>query len=66
MNKKIKKVCSKCGSTELKWDAWAIWNEDKQDFDLYNCFDYVWCDGCESEVDEINEIEIKDETKEEF
>lgn len=55
--KRIKKVCKKCGSDEVKVDAFAYWNEVTQDWDIVDIFppDF-YCDGCEGDA-----VAIRDE-----
>lgn len=60
--KKIKMVCSECGSDMVMVDAWAYWNFDKQEWELYNTFDYSYCETCEGDC-HIKEIEIEEEEK---
>ena len=28
--KRVKYVCKSCGSDDVRWDAWAVWDEDEQ------------------------------------
>lgn len=49
---KVKKVCSHCGSEEIVFDAWSAWNEDKQQFELKQVFDNVFCEYCQGETKE--------------
>jgi hypothetical protein len=58
----IVKCCPHCGShTGLRWDAWAVWSEEKG-FELHNTHDLAWCEDCEAvpATDPI-EKEIDDE-----
>ena len=56
---KIRKVCKHCGSSDVRKDAWAEWDEDKQEWVLAEFFDNDYCMTCDCEtriVDkEINE-----------
>ena len=53
---KIKKVCSDCGSTDVKLDAWAIWDYEKQEWILDDVFPNSWCEACEGSCT-INDVE---------
>lgn len=47
---KIKYVCKKCGSDDLRYDAWAEWCIEKQEMILSATFDYCWCERCQGEA----------------
>lgn len=42
-----KPVCRTCGSPNVVKDAWAGWDEDKQNWVLENHFDDAFCNTCE-------------------
>ena len=56
---KIRKVCIHCGSADVRADAWAEWNEEKQEWTLAEVYDNKFCISCEDEThiidEEINE-----------
>jgi len=52
---KIKKVCNKCGSTDICVDAWASWDEVTQEWVLANMYEATFCNDCEQECDILNE-----------
>jgi hypothetical protein len=58
---KVRKVCKHCGSENVAKDAWSNWDVDKQEWVLYDVFDYEFCKTCEGETtivdEEINEPE---------
>ena len=54
MSKK-KKVCGNCGSDNIVFDAYARWNEDKQEFEVSNVFDWCMCEDCETEEHVIDQ-----------
>ena len=56
MPKKIKKVCSTCGSENVLADAYAQWNVEKQDWELANVFDKnSYCGGkCDGECNIVD------------
>jgi hypothetical protein len=56
---KFKKVCKTCHSENVVVDAWAEWDEDKQEYVLKTVFDYEHCENCEGETTIIN-VEIKE------
>lgn len=45
----ITKVCGWCGSDDVKCDAWAVWSEEKQCWELGETFDHSHCNACEGE-----------------
>lgn len=47
---KVRKVCKHCGSTDVRKDAWAEWDEDKQEWVLGDVFDDDYCMTCEYET----------------
>lgn len=44
---KGKPVCSRCGSDNVKKDAWAEWNAETQQWELSNTYDETYCEECE-------------------
>ena len=57
MRTKIEMICETCGSKEVLRDAWAEWDEDKQDWVLQNVFDEAFCENCDGSTN-IKEREI--------
>ncbi len=58
---KLKMVCSRCGSENVRADAYAEWDVDNQKWELTTTFDKgSVCEDCE-ETDCIEEVEIKDD-----
>jgi hypothetical protein len=57
MAKKIKIVCSNCGSEDVRRDADASWNEETQEWELLCVYDNATCEDCEGETS-LKEIEI--------
>jgi len=47
---KIKYVCKHCGGDNVTRDAWASWDESKQNWIVADVFDYVFCHDCEEET----------------
>jgi hypothetical protein len=47
--KKIQIVCGHCGSADVRRDAWAEWDVDKQDWVGGEVFDDGHCATCEGE-----------------
>ncbi len=47
--KRLTKVCEKCGSEEVRLDAWASWDEIEQQWALHATYDAAWCESCEGE-----------------
>ena len=60
--KRIKKICGKCGSEDVLIDAYAQWNVEKQDFVLNCTFEhsFCFCNKCQGECG-IIDVEVKDE-----
>ena len=51
MNKPIKIVCGKCGTENVRRDAWAEWDVVAQEWVLGAVYDQGFCEGeCEDEV----------------
>jgi hypothetical protein len=46
----MKKVCKRCGSTDIRKDAWAIWDENSGEWILGEIFDNEFCEACEGET----------------
>lgn len=44
-------VCEKCGSRNIRKDAWAEWDDTAQCWVLDNAFDNCYCMECEDETD---------------
>ena len=61
MERRIRIICSECGSTDVARDAWAMWDEDTQCFELGNVFINGYCFNCDGEASLIEE-EIEDAT----
>ena len=56
-DKKVKIVCSECGSENVVFDAWAEWCSEGQKMVLRAHFDYNQCDDCGAE-NVAKEVEI--------
>lgn len=56
---KVKYICAECGSEEVRWDAWASWDEYSQQMVLENSFDYTYCENCEGECS-VEEVVIEE------
>lgn len=50
MSEKIQIVCGTCGSADVRRDAWAEWDTDKQDWVGGAVFDAGHCEVCEGET----------------
>lgn len=60
-NVKVQMVCSHCGSEDVKRDAWAEWDVEKQDWVLGQVFDHTHCDDCDGDTN-LSEV-VLDETR---
>ena len=52
--------CTRCGSTDVMWDAWVPCNAP----DDVRVFDAVFCEGCDGESS-VELREVKDEDQDE-
>lgn len=43
-------VCTCCGSTDVRADAWAEWDIDAGEWVLSSTYDNKWCESCEGET----------------
>ena len=59
MESRIRLTCSKCGSTNVARDAWAVWDESTQCFYADHIFDVAHCFECDGETS-LNEENIDD------
>lgn len=56
-NKRIRKVCTECGSTDVLLDAYAVWNEETQEFELLTVYDKGhYCNQCDGPCSVKDEI----------
>ena len=42
-------TCNKCGSTNLRKDAFAEWDNKTRDWVLHSVYDFTVCDDCGEE-----------------
>ena len=54
---KINIVCSSCGSENVCWDASAIWNKEKQEWEVGALCDATICNECYKE-NSLKEVKI--------
>ncbi len=54
---KIKIVCSRCGSDDVRRDAYAAWNVETQGWELSAVFDQGYCEACGGEAS-LEELKI--------
>ena len=47
---KVRKVCARCGSEDVRRDAWAAWDVETQTYVLAEWFDYAYCIQCDGET----------------
>lgn len=47
--KKLQMLCKECGSTNVRRDAEAVWNVEKQDWELVAIYDNATCEDCKGE-----------------
>jgi len=46
---KVHPACHRCGSKEVLRDAYAVWDNDLQDWVLHSTYDDYRCDSCDEE-----------------
>jgi hypothetical protein len=56
-DKNVKYVCRECGSGQILHDAWAVWSEDIQAYELSTVLDFTFCEQCDGET-RTEEIEV--------
>ena len=49
--------CKRCGSSDVRRDAWVEWDVEKQEWVLGTVFDAGHCEQCEGEAS-LEEVEI--------
>lgn len=49
MSQNTKPVCSRCGSADVRADAYASWSDEKQEWELVSTFDNSDCQDCGGE-----------------
>lgn len=54
--KRIRYTCSHCHGPNVRWDAWASWDEEQQ-MVLENSFQDTFCEDCEGSCS-VDEEEI--------
>ena len=54
---RIKMVCSHCGSDNVRNDAWACWDVEKQDWVLEDVLQDTYCGECDGESS-LNEVPV--------
>lgn len=57
--KRVTYMCATCGGKNVKWDAWAEWDEENQCEVLAQSFDQAYCDDCDGEC-RTEEVELGD------
>lgn len=50
MTLKTARICSTCGSTDVRADAWAEWDIEAGQWVLTDTYDNKWCETCEGET----------------
>lgn len=51
---KVKPVCTRCGSDDVRRDAYAIWSIPNQEWELLATFDNTDCEQCGGECSLID------------
>ena len=50
--KKIDYQCNHCGSSDLLFDAWAVWNAEEQQMEFEEICSFAFCRECDGETHE--------------
>jgi len=58
MDKQVGYICEDCGSTDILFDAYAVWDHINQRMELSSTYDHCDCLSCESENRQI-EVDIE-------
>lgn len=53
------KVCERCGSDNIRLDAWTVWDIEKQEWVLDNVFGDAYCINCE-DICYIKDVSIEE------
>lgn len=61
-SRRIRIVCSRCGSDDCGRDATARWNLITQEWEISGIFDNSWCDACGTDDPGLLEVEITDQS----
>jgi hypothetical protein len=59
-DKKVNMVCKICGSEDVRRDAWAEWNTDKQQWvlrEVCEVYNFGHCNACDGECS-ITEVPV--------
>lgn len=62
MVKQRNKVCEKCGSDDIVFDAYARWCARKDMFELGPVFEYTYCNSCDNEIDSVD-VELDEDVE---
>lgn len=57
---KINMICGGCGSNDVGRDATARWCIDKQEWVLSGVFDNAFCEECQVDDPDLEEVEIEE------
>lgn len=49
ITKKQNNFCDSCGGTNVLIDAWAKYDPETDEMELYNMFDNAFCEDCDGE-----------------
>lgn len=50
-----KMTCQHCGSTNVKRDAWAVWNPELDMWEIDELFDHAYCEDCDGQTAIVEE-----------
>lgn len=48
-------MCADCGSFNIGRDSWAVWNHEREEWEIAAVYDHMQCLDCDS--DRINEVQ---------
>ena len=52
---RLRKVCSSCGSEDVRVDAWVTWSEARQAWEVAEVFDAAFCAQCDGETSIVDQ-----------
>lgn len=59
---KLRPKCTACGSSDVLKDAFAVWDEENQEWVLSSTYDNNFCSDCGTSSDELVWEELPEES----
>ena len=51
----VRKICKNCGGDNVRADAWAVWDVERQKWELGEIFQHTFCGDCDGDTTIIDE-----------